>query len=313
MKLVFFGTPEPAARVLSALAEAEGFEPELVVTAPPRCKGRGRKLCPTQVAEVAEGLKLPVITPDNVSDPEVVACLEGLESKLAVIVAYGQILRQNVLDAFPLGLVNVHYSLLPRWRGAAPVERALLAGDKLTGVTLMQLVQKLDAGGIIAQNQLTIAEDQTAGELEAELTEQGIKLLIETLPRYAEGAIELVPQEESSATYAPKLTVEEAEIEWRKTAEQLAREVRAYNPRPGARVRFGDGWLIIYGAEALPDKGEGAQPVPGTILECIKQQGFVVKCGQGALLVKEVVPPGRRRMNGWAFLCGQRLRVGARL
>ncbi len=309
MKLVFFGTPESAATVLKRLATAEGFEVKLVITQPDRPAGRGRKPRPTAVAKTAQALDLPLLKVEDVNAPEVVAQLRATQAEVGVLVAFGQLLKDEVLESFPRGIVNLHYSLLPRWRGAAPIARAILAGDKITGVTLMRVVRKLDCGDIIVQDQLKIGEQETAGELEAALTEKGSRLLIEALPDYVAGRLEPRPQDESRATYAAKIKPEELELDWNRCAEELARQVRALSPKPAARAEVRGVKLRVLRAKAIDRESQEA--APGTLAGCIKQQGPVIQCGAGKLLLLEVIPAGRKRMSGWAFACGQRLQAGA--
>ncbi|MBK5289885.1 MAG: methionyl-tRNA formyltransferase [Acidimicrobiia bacterium] len=235
MKLVYFGTPAAAVPPLEALAAA-GHEIALVVTQPDRRRGRGSGLVPSPVKAAAEALGLPIVTPEK--SGEIVDEVRALQADLGVVVAFGQLLPQALLDAIPGGLVNVHFSLLPRWRGAAPVERAILADDRETGVCIMGVELALDAGPVYAREVLTIAPTETAGELHGRLAAAGTELLVRTVPRVAE--VEPEPQR-GDAVYAEKLTVDEFELDLNRPPAELVRLVRAANPRPGA-------WLEIAGA-----------------------------------------------------------------
>ena len=293
MRLVFLGTPADAVTPLRALVEA-GHDVALVLTQPDRRRSRGGREDPSPVKRAASDLGLPVVTPSRAR--EAIGDVAASGAQLGVAVAFGQLLPPTFLDALSHGFVNLHYSLLPRWRGAAPVERAVLAGDLETGVCLMQIDEGLDTGGIYASASTAIGSKETAGELRARLTELGTELLLEHLPRVLEA--EPVPQV-GEPTYAEKLTVEEFRIDGSRPATEVERVVRAGNPRPGA-------WMIVDGKRvkiwrARPEPGEGR---PGIILP---SGGLATT--SGILRLDEVQPEGRPRMSGDAWMAGVRRRA----
>ena len=292
MKLVFFGTPADAVPALEALHTA-GHEIALVVTQPDKRRGRGSDPSPSAVRRAAEALELPVLTPEKSS--EVVDEVAASGSELGVVVAFGQLLPPALLEAVPHGFVNVHFSLLPRWRGAAPVERALLAGDRETGVCIMALEPGLDTGPVFARERTPIGSSETAGELRARLVALGTDLLIDTLPRVPSAVPE--PQR-GEPTYADKLTVEEFELDWEQPAEDLARIVRAGNPRPGAWTTDHGGRLKVWRVRPL---SACIDAEPGTVFGHTR-----VATGEGALELVEVQPEGRRAMDANAWLAGRR-------
>jgi methionyl-tRNA formyltransferase len=289
VRLVYLGTPADAVAPLRALAQA-GHDIALVVTQPDRRRSRGGRVDPSPVKEAAAELRLPVLTPTRAR--EAIDDVAGSGAQLGVAVAFGQLLPPAFLDSVPHGFVNLHYSLLPRWRGAAPVERAILAGDTETGVCLMRIDEGLDTGGIYASASTPIGPDETAGELHARLTDLGTRLLLEHLPRVPD--TEPVPQH-GDPTYAEKLSVDEFRIDPRRPAAELERLVRAGNPRPGA-------WMVVGGqrVKVLRAKAEGGLGAPGGIFRL----GSEMTTGDGFLLLDEVQPEGKRAMSGEAWLNG---------
>ena len=292
MRLVFLGTPADAVAPLQALVEA-GHKVALVLTQPDRRRTRGAGNDPSPVKQAATGLGLPVLTPGRAREATEDVAATG--AQLGVVVGFGQLLPPAFLDALPDGFVNLHYSLLPRWRGAAPVERAILAGDTETGVCLMRLEEGLDTGGIYASVSTPIEPEETAGELRARLTALGTRLLLEHLPLVPE--TEPVPQE-GEPTYAEKLSVDEFRIDGSRPAPEVARIVRAGNPRPGA-------WMVVGGKRvkvwrARPESGEGE---PGVV----HRPGKLATTA-GVLRLDEVQPEGKTRMAGQAWMAGLRER-----
>ncbi|HEV8206827.1 MAG TPA: methionyl-tRNA formyltransferase [Acidimicrobiia bacterium] len=293
MRLVFLGTPVDAVAPLRALVEA-GHEAALVLTQPDRRRSRGGGDDPSPVKQAATELGTPVLTPTRAR--EAIADVAATGAQLGVVVGFGQLLPPAFLDALPHGFVNLHYSLLPRWRGAAPVERAILAGDTETGVCLMRIEEGLDTGGIYASVSTPIEPEETAGELHERLTALGTRLLLEYLPLVPE--TEPVPQE-GEPTYAEKLTVDEFQIDGSRPATEVARVVRAGNPRPGA-------WMVVDGKRvkvwrARPEPGDGE---PGVV----RRPGELVTSG-GVLRLDEVQPEGKPRMTGQAWMAGLRDRA----
>jgi methionyl-tRNA formyltransferase len=292
VRVVFFGTPADAVPSLEAL-HAAGHEIALVVTQPDKRRGRGSEPSPSPVRAAADALELPVRTPQKAR--EVVDEVAASGAELGVVVAFGQLLPPALLEALPHGFVNVHFSLLPRWRGAAPVERAVLAGDRETGVCIMALEAGLDTGPVFACERTPIGAQETAGELRARLVGLGTELLVATLPRVPES--KPAPQT-GEPTYAEKLTVEEFALDWERSAEELARVVRAGNPRPGAWTTDHGTRLKLWRARAL---SAGIDAPPGTVFGHTR-----VATGDGALELVEVQPEGRRAMDANAWLAGRR-------
>ena len=293
MRLVFLGTPVDAVAPLRALVEA-GHEVALVLTQPDRRRSRRGGDDPSPVKQAATGLALPVLTPTRAR--EAIDDVAATGAQLGVVVGFGQLLPPAFLDTLPHGFVNLHYSLLPRWRGAAPVERAILAGDTETGVCLMRIEEGLDTGGIYASVSTPIAAEETAGELHERLTELGTRLLLEHLPLVPERRP--VPQE-GEPTYAEKLAVDEFRIDGSRPAVDVARVVRAGNPRPGA-------WMVVEGKRikvwrALPEAGEGD-------LGVVRRPGELVTTA-GVLRLDEVQPEGKPRMTSRAWMAGLRERA----
>lgn len=303
-RIVFMGTPEFAVPTLKALADARQVVG--VVTQPDRKAGRGRELRPSPVKEIALERDLPLFQPQTLRTPEAVAHLAAWEPDAIVVAAFGQILRQDVLDLPPHGCLNVHASLLPRWRGN-PLAAAIMAGDEVTGVTIMKMDAGLDTGPILSQREEPIRPDDTYATLEERLSQIGAALLIETLPAYLAGELVPRPQPEEGVTYAPQLRKEDGQIDWHKSAVELDRQIRAVTPWPGAFTTLQGKRLKILQATPRPDwRGDA---LPGTIVALADE--CVVATGKGALRLEMVQLAGKRPMDIEAFLCGQRECVGA--
>jgi methionyl-tRNA formyltransferase len=301
MRLAFMGTPAFAVPALDALLAA-GHEIAAVFTQPPRPAHRGR-VTPSAVQQRAEALGLAVRTPTRLRDEAVLADVRGLGLDAAVVAAYGLILPPPVLAAPRHGCINIHASLLPRWRGAAPVQRAIMAGDAETGITIMQMDAGLDTGPMLLSRPIPIRPDDTAGTLTARLAEAGAAAIVEALARLPQ--LEPVPQRQEDATHAPKIDKEEARIDWRKDAGELALLVRAMNPAPGAWFEAGGERVRLLEARALAD---AAAAPPGTLM-----QDQAVACGRGRLRLVEVQPAGRRAMAAADWLRGRGPAPGTRL
>lgn len=296
-RVVFMGSPDFAVPVLRRLAERYAIAG--VVTQPDRPAGRGRQLKPPSVKLLAEQLGLPVMQPPRLRMPEAMEQLRGWAPDVIVVAAFGQILRPDVLNLPRHGCINVHASLLPRWRGAAPIQAAVLAGDEETGVTIMKMDEGVDTGGILSQRALAIGLDETAGSVAERLSEAGAKLLMETLPDYLSGELQPRQQNNDEATYAPMLKKEDGRLDTSKAADELARRVRAFNPRPGAFLPGEGEPLKVHRAHA--EVGEAA---PGSRTTYLGQPA--VGTGKGLLVLDEVQPPGKKPMSGRAFLAGAR-------
>ncbi len=304
MKLIFAGTPEFAALALRALIRA-GHTIPLVLTQPDRPAGRGMKLTPSPVKQVALEHGLPVLQPLTLKDETIQQTLAGYGAEVMIVAAYGLILPKAVLDIPPRGCLNIHASLLPRWRGAAPIQRAIQAGDAATGITIMLMDVGLDTGDMLVKEALNIESGDTALTLHDKLAEQGARLIVSALEKLEKGQLTREKQDDSQACYAAKLSKEEARLDWRRSAIELDRSVRTYNPFPVAQATLrGDTWRIW---QARPEAGEGA---PGVVLAA-DRQGVLVACGAGALRITELQKSGGKRLSAGDFLAGNPLSPGA--
>ena len=305
MRIAFLGTPEPAVPALEAFLNAPDVDVAAVITNPDRPSGRGHRLSPPPVKVAAGRVGLEVWQPMRASD--MLADLARLGVDACAVVAYGALLPPEVLDAGGRGFVNLHFSLLPRWRGAAPVQHTILAGDRQTGVTCFVLEVGMDTGPVLAVQATPVGEDETAGMLTARLARMGAPLLVGALRGLVEGTIVPRPQDHARATYAPKVTPADATLDWSQPAEALARAVRAFNPVPGAHTTLSGQRLKIHTAKPLDEAPggpghAGGHPAPGTVLAV--DPSLIVACGRGALELVEVQPAGKPRMPATAFARG---------
>lgn len=292
MRVLFWGTPEFATPPLRALL-GEGFDVVGVVTQPDRPVGRSRStLQPSPVKQVAVAEGLPVLQPEKPRGDDFLTQLRALEPDMSVVVAYGNILPRDVIDLPPRGTLNIHASLLPDYRGAAPIQAALLDGLEWTGVSIMRMVPKLDAGPVILQLGTTVAEDETFGELALRLSELGAAALIEALALIEAGAAKEVPQDENLATYARKIDRDSTRVDWTRDWRAVSRAIRAYDPRPGAWSQFEGQEMKLFGARSSAGDASGA---PGEVLS-VGRDGLVIACGTGSVRVLEVQAAGKRRM-----------------
>jgi methionyl-tRNA formyltransferase len=305
MRLIFAGTPDFAARALAALLDA-GHEIALVLTQPDRASGRGLRLVPSAVKALALKCGLDLYQPARLDDAQALARLGALGADAMVVAAYGLILPEPVLNISRLGAINIHASLLPRWRGAAPIQRAILAGDAGTGVSIMLMDRGLDTGPVFATEQVPIAAADDSASLHDKLAETGARLIVTVLGQIERGEIVAQPQA-AGATYAAKIAKAEAEIDWSEGAAVIERKVRAFNPFPGASTASRGVTLKIWRAGV-----NSAAGAPGTILEA-GARGIVVACGTGALLVQELQRAGGKRLAAAQFLAGFPLARGDRL
>jgi len=297
-RTVFMGSPEFALPSLRLLAQA--FSVVGVVTQPDRPAGRGRILTPPPVKQLALELGLPLIQPERLRQPEAMQRLRDWQPELIVVAAFGQILRQEVLDLPRFGCLNVHGSLLPRWRGAAPLQAAILHGDAETGITIMRMEAGVDTGPMLSQHAIPILPEDTAGSLNLRMAELGARLLVETLPAYLDGSLQPQPQNDDLATYAPMLKKEAGLLDFNLPAIQLERCVRAYNPWPGAYTLYQGQILKIHRAHAASEEAI----TPGSRTVC--QGAPAVGCAGGLLVLDEVQPAGKKAMPGKVFLQGAR-------
>ena len=297
-RLVFMGSPEFALPTLQSLAR--NYRVVGVVTQPDRPAGRGRALTPPPIKTLALELDIPIIQPARLKEPAAMDQLQAWQPDLIIVTAFGQILRPTVLDLPHYGCVNVHASLLPRWRGAAPIQASILSGDVRTGVTIMRMDPGVDTGPILSQKAVPISPQDTAGTLGQRLASLGSELLIETLPGYLSGEISPQPQGEDGATYAPMLKKEDGQLNFNEQAADLARRVRAFNPWPGTYTIWHDQYLKILRARAAEDPS--AEPGETTITAGLPAIG----AAGGLLILEEVQPAGKKAMPGKAFLSGVR-------
>jgi methionyl-tRNA formyltransferase len=303
LRVVFMGSPQFAVPALRALHR--NFYVVGVVTQPDKPRGRGRKSLPTDVKAASVGWGLPVAEPHSLSDPDTLRLLEKWAPDTIVVVAYGKILPQTILDLPPRGCVNLHASLLPRHRGAAPISAAILAGDEMTGVTTIAMDAGMDTGDILLQREIPIRPEDTAGTLHDKLLEPGADLVVETLAGMAAGTIVRVPQDHSKATYTRLLSKRDGRLDWDRDAEYLSRLVRAVNPWPGAFFELDDQAIKVWSAAS--ESGTG---VPGKV-EALRPDGIVVAAGEGLLVLKEVQAPGKKRVGAAELARGRRLEVGS--
>ena len=303
MRILFMGTAELACPSLEAVSRLHQHEVVGAITQPDRPKGRDPRPAPPPVKIVAQRLNIPIHQPEKVREPVALDAIRAAQPDLIVIVAYGQILPKAILDIPPHGCVNVHTSLLPRWRGAAPIQYAILHGDRETGVSTMFINERMDAGDVILQRSEPIRPDDTAATLQDRLGALGGALLVETVALITGGQPPRRPQDESQATYAKKLSKDDGRIDWNKSAVEIERQVRAFNPRPSAFTILDDTMLKLWKVETL-DRDDLA---PGVLLDgCIGT-------GQGALRLVELQPAGGKRMNFEAFRRGRPLEGRVRL
>jgi len=295
LRVVFAGTPPFAARALAALHGA-GHSIPLVLTQPDRPAGRGLKLTPSAVATWAAERQIPVAKPPSLKQADTVTQLEAAECDVMVVAAYGLILPARVLAIPRHGCINIHASLLPRWRGAAPIQRAILAGDVETGVSIMRMDEGLDTGAVLLERKTPIGNEETAGELTARLAELGADAVVDVLSNL--DSLIATPQSAEGIAYAPKIAKTEARIDWARSAAEVDRQVRAFNPAPGAESRLSGETLKIW--RSRPVDGNGS---PGSLLQ-LSDGKLVVACGSGALELLEIQRPGGRRMAAADFLRG---------
>ena len=307
MKVIFAGTPDFAAQALRAIAAA-GFEIPLVFTQPDRPKGRGMQLQASPVKQAALELGLTIAQPASLRHEEAQALLRAQNADVMVVAAYGLILPQAVLDTPAHGCLNIHASLLPRWRGAAPIQRAIEAGDAETGVCIMQMDAGLDTGAVVSTHRYPIKNTDTANEVHNALMQLGAQAIVADLQQLQQtGRLNATPQPQTGITYAQKLTKEEAKIDWHQPAPVIEHKIRAFNPVPGAWVEYQDRPLKIWQAEAVEQSGRA-----GEVL-AISSYGIIVACGEGALNITELQPAGSKRMPIAAFAAGRHIEKGTLL
>lgn len=305
MNVIFMGTPEFAVPSLEALLNVVNVQ--AVVTQPDRPVGRKRIITPPPVKRVALERGIPVFQPEKVRDPEFIKRISSLKPDLIVVAAFGQILPRAILEMPRIGCINVHASLLPKYRGAAPIQWSIINGEKMTGITIMWMDEGLDTGDIFLQDSLEIKEDWTSHELSEKLAVMGGRLLIKSIDRIKSNNIVHIPQDPAEATYAPMLKKESGRIEWKKEAVQINNLVRGLNPWPGAYTLKNGREIKIWKSEVHLKEGDG---LPGKFYGIIRNKGFIVGCGKGFLLVKELQESGKNKMTAIEYLAGHGLRKG---
>ena len=305
MRVLFWGTPEFAAAPLRALI-GEGFEVVGVVTQPDKPTGRSRVLTPPPVKEIAIEERLPCFQPDTPKDPEFIDMVELMKPDISIVVAYGHILPKRVIDIPRLGTLNIHASLLPLLRGAAPIQAAIRQGHTQTGVTIMRMVPALDAGPIILTASIPILDDETYGELQMRLSELGALTLVEALALISVNGAEETPQDDSLATYSPKVARDDAKVDWTLGVDEVSRIIRAYDPKPGAFTTLNGLDIKLFGARKVDGTDNATQP--GRVVDF--RQGVIVACGDGLLCVRDVQPAGKGRMRSADWARGRGVAMG---
>lgn len=305
MRIIFAGTPDFAARALEALIKNGQHEIVLVLTQPDRPAGRGLKVSPSSVKTVAVSHGLPIYQPLNLKSADVQVPLIEVEADLMIVAAYGLILPQRVLDIPRYGCINIHASLLPRWRGAAPIQRAILAGDNQTGITIMQMDAGLDTGDMLTMRSISIQIEDTSASLHDKLAECGAQLLVETLNHLPTYQAQRQPQPVEGITYAEKIRKEEAKINWGQPAEVVIRQIRAFNPHPGAYTEYEGQTLKLWQAHLSSEEGP-----PGKILN-VDKKGILVACQEGAITVTRLQKAGGKALGVAEFMAGFALQQGS--
>ena len=308
LRVVFFGTPGFAVPTLDRLLHSP-HHVTAVVTQPDRPRGRGQKITPSPVKAVAVSHQVEVLQPETLKDAGFFHRLEELEPDLGVVAAYGKLLPQALLDLPRLGMINVHASLLPRWRGAAPVHRAILAGDPVTGISIMRIVRALDAGPVLSQTETEIGADETSDELEARLASLGAASLLAVTDQLASGPLGEQPQDERLVTYARRLERQESQIDWARSARDVHNQIRGLHPWPLAAARLHTRRVLLR-RSTTPDQS-GASGAPGTIL-AVDPDALRVATGDGTVRLIEIQPEGRPPMSVRAFVSGHPVRAGDR-
>ena len=311
MKIIFMGTPDFAVGTLEALIEA-GHEVVLAVTQPDKPKGRGKEMQYTPVKECALKHDIPVFQPIRVREAECIEELRKYNADIMVVVAFGQILPKEILEMCTYGCVNVHASLLPKYRGSAPIQWAIIDGEEVTGVTTMQMDEGLDTGDMLLKTEIPVEPKETGGSLFDKLAQAGAKLCVETLEALQNGTVTPIPQGETTTAYAKMLDKQLGDINWNKTAVEIERLIRGLTPWPSAYTNWNEKVMKIWDAEVSDIDVEMEDAKPGTIVK-VEKDAFYVQTGEGLLKVCELQIPGKKRMDAGAFLRGYQVKVGEEL
>jgi methionyl-tRNA formyltransferase len=307
MRVLFMGTPDLAASILKKLIQT-GHEVIAVITQPDKEKGRGKELSFPPVKELALTYELPVYQPVKVRDPEFIQLIRTMEPEVIVVAAFGQLLPKELLDIPPYGCINVHTSLLPKYRGSSPIQYAIINGEKETGVTIMYMDAKLDTGDMILQGKLTLDKKETGGSLHDKLAELGANLLIVALDKIKAGTAERIPQEDSEATFVKMLNKDMGNVDFKAPAVQIERLIRGLNPWPSAFTQLDGKTLKLWSAEV---EESNSSVEPGVVTE-VRKDAIVVATGENALVIKELQLEGKKRMTADAFLRGYPIKVGTK-
>ncbi len=307
MKIIFFGSDDLGIPGLLALLK-NNYEILGVITSPDKPKGRGLKILPNPLKETAEKLDLKIFTPENPNDKDFQKLLSELNPTLGILISYGKILKKEIIEIFEKGIINIHFSLLPKYRGAAPIQRALLNGEKETGLTAFLLNEELDAGPIIYQQKIEIKEDDNYGTLKEKLKELSADFLIKAIEKYLKNE-PLINQDNQLATYAPKIKKEERKINWQEKKETIFNKIRAFSPTPGAFTLFRNQPLLILKSEKVVNRNfHNYQLAAGEVL--VYEKGLYVKCADSFLRIKELKPSGKKIITDIDFINGYRIKTG---
>ena len=311
MKIIYMGTPDFAVAPLEAILKA-GHEVTAVVTQPDRQKGRGREVQYSPVKECALSYGIPVLQPLKIKEEDAVEELRKYPADIFVVAAFGQLLSEEILNMPRLGCINIHASLLPAYRGAAPIQWCVINGEEKTGVTIMQMAKGMDTGDILLQKEVVLDEKETGGSLFDRLMETGAELIVEVLPKIEAGELTPVVQKEELATYAGKITKDMGNIDFAKSALTIERLIRGLNPWPSAFTHYKGKILKIWEADVVSECANAENPVPGTVI-AMDKESFTLATGEGALRIRSLQPEGKKRMSCAEFMRGYEVKVGEAL
>lgn len=311
MKIIYMGTPDFAVAPLEAILKA-GHEVTAVVTQPDRQKGRGREIQYSPVKECALSYGIPVLQPLKIKEEDAVEELRKYPADIFVVAAFGQLLSEEILNMPRLGCINIHASLLPAYRGAAPIQWCVINGEEKTGVTIMQMAKGMDTGDILLQKEVVLDEKETGGSLFDRLMETGAELIVEVLPKIEAGELTPVVQKEELATYAGKITKDMGNIDFAKSAVTIERLIRGLNPWPSAFTHYKGKILKIWEADVVSECANAENPVPGTVI-AMDKESFTLATGEGALRIRSLQPEGKKRMSCAEFMRGYEVKVGEAL